>query len=571
MRKLASLLALGTIVLSAQAPLPRRVMRTDGTATIQSNGNPQQFPQPPAQPEYSGPRGSLSGTVTDSATGTPIKKAQVRVSFAGPQSLVVTDASGSFTFDQLPPGNYVVYANHPAYPQGISTRQAPEQVTLAPGEQKRGLTVSLIPGVTVSGKVTDEDGDPLANCNVSLFTRTVERSIQPMQMANTNATGEYTISNLAAGRYYLQARCHAPYLQPRAFAPPNAVPTGPQFAYAPNYYPGTLALAGAQKIKLTPGQQARGFDFRMALQSVTTVSIHVNGLDEERRGRLFANLVPIDSPFPNGMNGIAGTMQPRTGVLSLPNVPPGTYTLMLTSSGPERSLLARETIQVADEPRDITIQIQPPASLSGVIHKEAPPPNPNQPPQSRTPNGGGMITLTQTDEQSTAVSAPVAEDGSFTLKGAAPARYRVSAMGGFVQSVDVGGETTDGPEFVLKQGAAGPLTVNVGYGTGTLSGEVQLGESHPAKVLIFATAGQVSHNNLIDSVPAGQPLKFSFPLPPGSYRVYALEVSDPRAIDQLMLSDALQGRDEALQIRVSAETTRNLKLVTKADFEKADQ
>lgn len=570
MRKLAAILATGAIVVFAQAPVPRRVMRTDGVTTIGPNG---QFPpgqQPPAQPEYSGPRGSLSGIVSDSVTGMPLKKAQVRVSFAGPPSVVVTDGSGSFTFEQLPPGNYVVFANHPAYPPSFNARQAPEQVTLAPGEQKRGLTVTLVPGVSVSGRITEEDGDPLANCNVSLITRTQQQNFQPMQMANTNANGEYTISNVAAGRYYMQARCTAPYLQPRAFAAPNAIPTGSQFAYAPNFYPGTPTFSGAQKIKLTPGQQARGLDFRMSLQSVTTVLVHVKGLDEEHSGRLFANLVPVDSPVPTHM-GLGGMMQPRTGILRLPNVPPGTYTLLLNSNGQDRSVIARETIQVGDEPREITIQIQPLCPLSGVIHKEAPPPNSNPVFQSKQPNGNGMITLSQVDEQGNALSAPVAEDGSFTLKSTIPGRYRVSAMGGFVQSVDIGGETTDGSEFVLKQGATGPLTINVGFGTGTLSGEVQLGESHPSQVLILANAGQGSHSTLVSSVSAGQPLKYSFPLPPGSYRVYALAVTDPKAIDQLMLSDALQGRDESVQVRVSAETTRNLKLVTKADFEKADQ
>ncbi len=570
MRKLAALLATSAIVALAQAPIPRRVMRTDGVTVINPNGNLANGLQPPAQPEYSGPRGSLSGTIADSITGAPVKKAEVRVNFAGPQSVVVTDASGSFTFEQLPPGNYVVYANHPAYPQSFNVRQAPEQVALAPGEQKRGVTVTLIPGVTVSGRVTEEDGDPLANCNVSLLTRTPQQTMLPMQMANTNANGEYTISSVGAGRYYLHARCTAPYLQPRAFAPPDAVPAGPQQAYAPNFYPGVATFSGAQKIKLTPGQQARGLDFRMSLQSVTTVLVHVKGLEDESRGRLFANLIPADSPLPNHM-GIGGMMQPRTGILRLQNVPPGTYTLLVNSNGPERSVIARETIQVGDEPREITIQIQPPAPLAGVIHKEVPPPNSTPALQSGRPNGNGMITLSSTDEQSITLSAPVAEDGSFTLKSTIPGRYRVSAMGGFVQSIDIGGDTTDGSEFVLKPGAAGPLTINVGYGTGTLSGEVQLGESHPAQVLIVANAGQGSHNTLVNSAPAGQPLKYSFPLPPGSYRIYALEVTDPKTADQLMLSDALQGRDEKAQVRVSAETTRNLKLITKADFEKADQ
>ena len=572
MIKLIAILPLTVLLLPGQDPRPRRIMRTDGGISTVQPGNTQLFPATPAAPEYTGPKGSLSGTVLDSATGAPIKKAQVRINYAGSQSVAVTDAAGSFTFQQLPPGTYFVSANHPEYPTDPTLRQPPEPVTVSPGEQKSGVIAKLTPGISVTGKITDDDGDPLANCSVNLFSRTVGQNLQTTHAANTNAAGDYTIPNLPAGKYYLQARCNAPYLQPRAFAPPTAIPAGPQLGYAARFYPGTTSFTGAQKVKLTAGQPARGLDFRMSLQTVTTVSVRVTGLDEERRNRLFASLVPNDNAGWTNFNSMAGMVEPRTGVAQIHHVPPGMYTLLLTSSGPERMVVGRETVQVAEEPREVTLQIMPALPLSGVIHKEIPPSTLKPGADPIKPAGnGGMISLSQVDEQGMLVSAPVAEDGSFTLKVISPGRYRVSAMGGFIQSISIGGETTDGPEFVLKQGAAGPLTVNVGFTTGILSGEVQLGESHPPQVLLFAVAGQGSHTSVIAAGTSGQPLKYSFPLPPGSYHVYALEVTDMKIADQLMTSEALAGRDEIVEVRPAAETTRNLKLVTAAEFEKADQ
>jgi protocatechuate 3,4-dioxygenase beta subunit len=206
-----------------QQGIPRRRVMAD-PATGQNFTQPDgqmMFKNPSAQPAYTGPKGSISGTVLDAATNTPVKKAQVRIVNSGLQTVAVTDASGTFTFEQLPPGSYGVVANHPAYPTNPGLQMQPP-ITLAPGEQKRGADVKLTPGATVSGHITDEDGDPVANCNVSLFTRNTNQNFQPTHRANTDSAGDYTMAALPTGKYYLEARCNAPYLQPRAFAPPGS-------------------------------------------------------------------------------------------------------------------------------------------------------------------------------------------------------------------------------------------------------------------------------------------------------------------------------------------------------------
>lgn len=65
----------------------------------------------------------------------------------------------------------------------------------------------MIRAVTISGKVTDADGDPVASVQVTLLRRafdgdagfTIERSVY------TDAAGRYQIAELAAGNYYLSA------------------------------------------------------------------------------------------------------------------------------------------------------------------------------------------------------------------------------------------------------------------------------------------------------------------------------------------------------------------------------
>ena len=561
---------LAAALLQAQAPSRGVMRRSPGQNAVPPEGELTFYNKMHPPPEYTGPKGSISGTVLDAATNTPVKKAQVRISNSGPQTVAVTDASGSFTFEQLPPGSYTVFANHPAYPPNSGVQMP---TTLAPGEQKRGADVKLTPGATVSGHITDEEGDPLANCNVSLFTRSATQNFQPTHRANTNNAGDYAMPALPTGKYYLEARCTAPYLQPRAFAPPEAVPTGPQFSYAPVYYPGTPTFTGAQKIKLMPSQDVHGMDFRMALQKVTTVTIHVATADEERENRLFATLVSSDSPVPNGMNNLAAMVQPRTGLAQIRSVPPGTYTLTINASGPNRATYLRQTIQVAEEPRDIAVQLAPLQPITGVVHIESNAANAATPTATNNKNANRLM-LFQTDEGGMQFNTALAEDGTFTFPSLPTGHFRANVTGGgFVQSVSVANEVSEGPDFELKQGATGPLTLNVGFGTGTVSGDVQLSDAHPAQFMLFAVSGSNSHMNSV-AVPAGagsQPVHYSFPLPPGTYHVYALEVVGSMNSAQLILSDALLGRDEKITVKAAAEITRNLKLITAADFEKADQ
>ena len=568
MRPLAFTL-LAAALLEAQAPSRGIMRRSPGQNAVPAEGELTFYTKMPPPPEYTGPKGSISGTVLDAATNTPVKKAQVRISNSGPQTVAVTDASGSFTFEQLPPGSYTVFANHPAYPPNVGLSIQP-QINLAPGEQKRGADVKLTPGATVSGHITDEDGDPLANCNVSLFTRTAAQNFQPTHRANTNNSGDYTLPALPTGKYYLEARCTAPYLQPRAFAPPESVPAGPQFSYAPMYYPGTSAFTGAQKIKLMPGQDAHGMDFRMSQQKVTTVSIHVAAADEEHDSRLFASLTPSDGAVPNGLNSLAAMVQPRTGLAQIKSVPPGTYTLTITASGPTRATYLRQTIQVAEEPRDIAVQLAPLQPVSGVVRTDitaAALPNPNMKNVNR-------LMLFRTEEGGMQFNTALAEDGTFTFPSLPAGHFRATVTGGgFVQTVSVANEVTEGPDFEMKEGATGPLNFNVGFGTGTVSGDIQLSDAHPTQVQLFAVSGSSSQMNSVTVQPGAgtQPVHYSFPLPPGNYQIYALEVAGALNGGQLMASEAIQGRGEAITIKSSAEITRNLKLITAADFEKADQ
>jgi hypothetical protein len=179
---------------------------------------------------------SVEGAVVDALTHEPVKKASVmlggRIGFTA-----VTDASGHFAFRQLPAGQYSVQAQGAGYPVGRFSLELARQasLTVAADEHKREITLSLTPGASVRGRIVDEEGSPMPQCNVSAMQRTTtERSnglVNAGGGARSDENGEYRIANLPAGKYYLMANCPQTIPLPHAFIRRGSVDNLPMLAY----------------------------------------------------------------------------------------------------------------------------------------------------------------------------------------------------------------------------------------------------------------------------------------------------------------------------------------------------
>jgi protocatechuate 3,4-dioxygenase beta subunit len=122
--------------------------------------------------------GRIEGVVLDAASHQPVRKATVFINFMGgfrsmvtaqtqnaePQT-AITDSSGKFTFDNLSAGQYQLTVTHPKYPQGrMGIRKSAE----VKDGTASGVTVELVPGASITGRIVDEDGDPLIGCSVQV-------------------------------------------------------------------------------------------------------------------------------------------------------------------------------------------------------------------------------------------------------------------------------------------------------------------------------------------------------------------------------------------------------------------
>jgi len=132
--------------------------------------------------------GTITGTVTDAEDGSAIWGAQVSDGI----STVLTDATGQYTINDVPPGSYQVVASKAGYENSSST------VAVLAGSTavaNFSLNEVIVPG-SITGSVTDaEDGSPIVGATVSDGTRTT----------TTDASGIYTVANVPPGTYQVTA------------------------------------------------------------------------------------------------------------------------------------------------------------------------------------------------------------------------------------------------------------------------------------------------------------------------------------------------------------------------------
>ena len=137
------------------------------------------------------------------------------------------------------------------------------------------------------------------------------------QPSQTNDIGEFRISGLAAGDYYVTA-------SPAPTSPFGSSSTSGDTTPITTFYPGSPEIAGAQVISVAAGQTIAGLEFSMLSARGFTVSGAV--VDEMNRpvGGAMVMLMPTQMVGP----GLRGSSRTRPdGTFTIGRVAPGSYRL----------------------------------------------------------------------------------------------------------------------------------------------------------------------------------------------------------------------------------------------------
>src|ERR1035438_6508275 len=137
-------------------------------------------------------------------------------------------------------------------------------LTLEAGQKSSDLNMRLTPHGVITGRVLDEEGEPVSSANVQVMRQQYMQGRKQMARANgasSNDLGEYRVFGLAPGRYYVSVETR-----------PNQMMTQTEDEYVTTYFPRTADAAAAAPIDVAPGAQLRNIDIALVKMHTVTVS-----------------------------------------------------------------------------------------------------------------------------------------------------------------------------------------------------------------------------------------------------------------------------------------------------------
>jgi protocatechuate 3,4-dioxygenase beta subunit len=469
------------------------------------------------------PGGVIIGRVVDIDSGEPVPGARVAiVDSAGGRTMtggsdsyeVLTDSQGRFFFSALRPGLRSI-STRTTEGNIINRASQPVLVQLEANQVVRDVVVAMTRSAWISGRVTDEAGDPVVGTYVSAYIRTGQES-QPamvaMRSSVTDDRGDYLLDPLIPGEYLVCA-CQwvAPVIDPGMAQTLRMLQPAPREADIPvevdarwrppvrTFYPSAGHPEHASVVTLRSNEGRSDVHIGVISSRLSAISGRVTGLSDAVP-RSAIRLQPV---MPQGSPVIAGfepfQVTPDNG-FRFTDIPPGNYLLLVRYRGPESSTSQQNGLSrrigyglsnvrpstlndislwnataVTVDGRDITdlhVAVSPALSISGVVRfldKGIAEP--------LRANGGALERLDEPVDL--AVTSPVRadDDGRFVLEGVVPGRYRfhwtILPPGLTLHSVRFGGrEVTDLP-FVIEEDSNPTFEVTlVNDASGTVSGRV---------------------------------------------------------------------------------------------------
>jgi hypothetical protein len=269
----------------------------------------------------------------------------------------MTDTEGRYVFEGIGAGAYRVSAFLDGYarsdaPPG-SFRMSPGSVVVAvtDGVIRRGVDLALARGGTIGGRVTSAEGIPIKDGIVmaGLIDERGSVSFDGVSQARTNERGEYTISNLPAGVYWVSVMWFDPEMR-KAKVDTDAEPT---------YFPGTRQPIEAMSLTLQAGSALRGIDIRLLPRAIFRFSGYI--LRGTSEGRIEANvLLP-------GLSLRTVSIAADDGGFEVTHLKPGPMTFWARAATPDGFEAAWIETELGTDISGLVLPMAPTAEIRGRV------------------------------------------------------------------------------------------------------------------------------------------------------------------------------------------------------------
>jgi hypothetical protein len=451
--------------------------------------------------------GVIDGMTVDQTTGRPLGGVAVRLSLRSIERqtwierTVTSDAGGRFTITHLPPGEWSFRTSLDGWTDAQRVRDysdgyervswSPDEgLPLAAGQTIRNVRLGLLKFITLTGRVVDESGAPIAGATVSAMPyRAIAGRTTAVRGpdAKTDQNGVYRLSSLAAGDYVLSASVGFGRIKEiggRAGAD--------LFVLQRRFHPDVTGTAPPQPVSIEWGETPPPIGFTLHKGPAVRVTGRVTGVSRFRK-RSWVHLEWTEPLAREDQLFAANAYLDARGNFSMAPVPPGRY--VLTTSGAEaasgRLLWTGQSVIVgATDITDLKVPVMLGRRLSGRIEFDGSLPRPSADEMARI-----IVVLSEPDDLGGSHMMPphatVRPDGTFTSAEMPGGRYVIRAWGqpeGWtLRSAMVGGKDAADTPITLSHDLSGAVLTFIDRAA-RISGQVVDVKGEPAArahVLIF--------------------------------------------------------------------------------------
>ena len=494
---------------------------------------------------------TITGRITD-AGGAPLGGAIVILllpgSAAKPDS-AVADEGGTYVFNNVVPGRYLVQARKEGYAPGFngsggSGSQPTELLKVENGTHLTAIDIRLSPGGQILGTVLDADGSLLPFARVQAFRLMmdgVNRTALPSGGATADDKGRYRLTSLTPDTYFLSA---TPPPQKAETAHPAGVASG--LRNVMSYYPSARDLMSAAPILVTAGTALDGIDIRLR----KTEAYSIRGRLDSPNGmriEIWPVGVPVWAVSPRMVQ-----VKTEDGAFEFGGIEPGQYQLL--ALGQSETRYARLLIQVEDrEIEDLRLTVKRAFPVRGRLMPER---------EDKISLAGVLVILSPRDRLPTKrLLGRSDEDGNYVINGVIAGKYEVQAVGlpeqTIVSEVHFGGQIITDRDVELTDHDNRAIEIAVSRKGGSLAGVVTDYAGKPvAKCAVLTVLdGQGPQEDRYAEITDANGRFLERSLPPGKYLIFA-GVTEPRIIaDPARFANYAQ----RAEIRAGERTTVQLK------------
>jgi hypothetical protein len=432
---------------------------------------------------------TVSGMVVSKMDGAPLKGATLWLGSDENREHTIattTAADGRFELRNVPAGPYSLTVHRNGYVDAQYGQKKPNdpgsKLTLRPGQKLVDLVFKLGRTGVITGRVFDEDGEPMQGIRVNALRDAYingKIQLQETDERESNDLGEFRLFGLSPGRYLISAEPNMwnRVVGNRDFS--GADKSGGERGYAKLYYPGVTDAGKASVITVKEGDEIASIDLLMKQVTVYRVRGKVVNLLPEPIRRGWPQVEVVRTNQGAGWESIGATsVRDADGSFDIREIPSGNYRIRViwrSDDGRMHGTQQDFTVGNADV-EGLTLTLGEGVNIPGRVTWDGAP---------RLERQGFVIAaMSMENESFPGTSAEVDDNNQFTLKDIHDGAFRLDAWGiskdCYIKEVRYSESIVPDATIRVAKGTVGSLEITLSSRGAHVQGTVLSEESLPA-------------------------------------------------------------------------------------------